>query len=43
MRLGEVASEPPNERVDRYVGCNRGEGGEEATTRLGSPVRGKPD
>ena len=43
MRLGEVASEPPSDLVDRYVGCNRGEGGEWATTTLGSLVRGKPD
>jgi hypothetical protein len=25
MRLGDVASEPPSDREDRYVGCNRGE------------------
>lgn len=43
MRLGEVASEPPSDLVDRYVGCNRGEGGDAAITTEGSPVNGKPD
>ena len=29
MRLGEVASEVPKERVERKVGCSRGDAGEE--------------
>ena len=28
MRLGELASEPPSDAIDRNVGCRRGESGD---------------
>lgn len=43
IRLGDVASEPPNDLVDRYVGCSRGEFGESTARPPGSLDNGKPD
>lgn len=47
MRLGELASEPPNECIDRNVGCSRGEAGDDwlypcGSEFIGSAIVGLP-
>jgi hypothetical protein len=39
IRLGELASEPPSERKERIVGCNRGDAGDDWLAVCGTDVK----
>lgn len=42
MRLGEFASDPPRDCIERKVGCKRGDSGEVWVYGLGAEVIASP-